>query len=227
MEAYMIEIKKKSVIPIYAMAAAWVLYCLIFPLFRTWHIIILAVLAVLVYVILSKIFPGTVERIEIPVEPERTGDEEIDTLLAEGEKAVAEMRAMRKSIANASVREKLDEIIPVTDSIFKKLLTLPNATSQVKRFSNYYLPTTIKLLHTYDRFGKVSAGGENVAGTLECIDSALENILSSFKKFYDSLFANQALDIETDIAVLETIMRRDGFLDSEFGLGSNSSGNNI
>jgi len=210
----MIEIKKKSVIPIYGFAAVWVLYCLIFPLFRTWHLIVLVCAAVLAYIVLSKIFPGKIEYIEVPAEPERSGDEKIDALLAEGEKAVAEMRRLHESIPDDCVKKKLDGIIPVTDSIFKKLLMEPNAYGQVKRFADFYLPTTIKLLHTYDRFGKSGGGGENISGTLEQIDKALDSILVSYKKFFDSLFANQALDIETDIEVLETILKRDGLLDS-------------
>jgi len=210
----MIEVKRKSVIPIYGVAVVWVLYCLIFPLFHTWHLIALAIAVVVAYFLLSKVFPGKVEYIEVPIEPERSGDEKIDALLAQGELAVVEMRTLRESIPDECVRKKLDEIIPVTDSIFKKLLVEPNVFSKVKRFSDFYLPTTIKLLHTYDRFGKSGSGGDNITGTLNQIDSALDTILVSYKKFFDSLFESQALDIETDIEVLETILKRDGLLDS-------------
>ena len=215
------EIKKKSVVPVYGVAAAWTLYCLLFPLYRTWHIIVLVCLAVLTYLGLSAIFPGKTEFIEIPEEPERTGDGKIDARLAEGEKAVAEMRRLRNAIQDEHVRKKLDEIILVTDKIFKKLLLDPDAYSQVKRFADFYLPTTIKLLHTYDRFGQSGAKGENVTGTIERIDSALDTILDSYKKFFDSLFANQALDIETDIRVLESMLKKEGLLNSEFGITRN------
>lgn len=213
----MIEIKKKSVLPVYAIAVVWILYCLIFPLYRTWHFAILACSGVLAYVVFSLIFPGKTERIEVPVEPERTGDELIDALLAEGEKGVHEMQSLRETISDESVRRKLLEIISVTDNIFKKLLIEPSAYKQVKRFADYYLPTTIKLLHTYDRFGQSGLSGENITNTREQIEAALDTILGSYKKFFDSLFASQALDIETDIEVLETILKRDGLLDSGFG----------
>jgi hypothetical protein len=214
----MIEIKIKSAIPVYGVAAVWVLYCLIFPLYRTWHLIVLACSAVLAYVVLSMLLPGKTERIEVPEEAERSGDEKIDALLAEGENAVSAMKDLRGTIPGELVRQKLDEIISVTDSIFKKMLQNPNAYTQVKRFADYYLPTTIKLLHTYDRLGQSGAQGENISGTMERIDTALDTILESYKKFFDSLFADQALDIETDIKVLETILKREGLLNSEFGI---------
>ena len=207
----MIELKRKSVIPIYGFVAVWVLYCAIFPLYRTWHFIALACSAVLANLVLSILFPGKTERIEIPKEPERSGNEAIDALLSEGERAVEEMRNLRDTIQGELIKGKIDDVITVTDMIFRNLLEDPDDLAQTRRFANFYLPTTVKLLHTYDRFGR-SGDGENVTGTMERIDQALDTILESYRKFYDSLFENQALDIETDIIVLENMLRTGGLL---------------
>ena len=212
----MIEIKKKSAVPVYGLATVWVLYCLFFPLYRTWHFIVLVCTAVLAYFVLSQIFPGKVERIEIPEEPERTGDDKIDLLLAEGEKAVSEMRRIKENISDEPVQEKTGQLVDITDRIFKKLLIEPGTYSQIKRFADFFLPTSIKLLNTYDRFSQSGVEGENITGTIERIDAALDMTLNSYKKFFDSLFENQALDIETDISVLETMLKRDGFLEKDF-----------
>ena len=208
----MIEKKKKSIVPVYGVAVVWLLYCLAFPLYKTWHFIILACAAVLAYFVLSLIFPGRTEYIEIPEEPVLTGDEKIDALLKEGEKAVLEMHRLQATIPEDSIKRKVGDIIDVTDKIFKDLLEDPNDYKQIKRFADFHLPTTIKLLHAYDRFGKSGVQGENIAGSMERIDTALDTILDSYKKFFDSLFENQALDIETDITVLETILKNEGLL---------------
>ena len=204
------EVRKKSVAPVYGVAIVWTLYCLVFPLYRTWHFIILACLSVLSYIIMSAVFPGKTEHVEIPEEPARTGKEEIDELLTVGEGAVAEMRRLRDVIPGDALKNRLDDIIAVTDKIFKDLLEDPDDYRQVKRFADFYLPTTIKLLHAYDRFGSSGVEGENITGTLERIDTALDRILVSYEKFFDSLFENQALDIETDIRVLESLLNQEG-----------------
>jgi len=215
----MTGIKQKSIIPVYGVAAVWVTYCAVFPLYKTWHFIVLVCAAVLAYAALSAIFPGKTKYVEIPAEPERTGDDKIDALLAEGEKAIAEMRRLRDTILYDPIHRKIDEIIAVIDMIFKNLLNDPDDYKQVRRFADFYLPPTIKLLHTYDRFGQSGAQGENITGTMERIDTALDTILVSYKKFFDSLFENQALDIETDISVLENMLIREGLLrNSEFGI---------
>jgi len=212
----MIEIRQKSPVPVYGAAAAWVLYCVLFPLYKSWHFIALACTAALAYAALSAIFPGKTKVIEAEAEPARTGDDRADALLAEGEGAVAELRRLRDAVPDAAVRGKVDEIVFVVDRIFKNLLDNPGNFNQIKRFAGFFLPATIKLLHTYDTFGQSGARGENISGTMGRIDAALDTILASYRKFFDSLFENQAIDIETDIRVLENMLRKEGLMTSEF-----------
>ncbi|MCL1834789.1 MAG: 5-bromo-4-chloroindolyl phosphate hydrolysis family protein [Oscillospiraceae bacterium] len=210
------EVKKKSVIPIYAFAAVWIAYCAFFPLYKTYHYIALVSSAALAYIAASLLFPGKSEFVELPQEPARTGVEGVDALLSAGEEAVAELRALGASIPDAAVRGKLDSVITVTDKIFKNLIDAPAGEKQVKRFAEYYLPTTTKLMRAYVKFLGADTGGENVTSSLERISSSLDMILESYRKFLDSLFMDQALDIETDIRVLESFLKKEGLSGNDF-----------
>ena len=212
----MIEIEKKSVIPLYGLAIAWTLYCIFAPLYSFWHFIGLICTGLVTFGILSLIFPGKKVSIDSDEKPKSTGDEKVDTLLAEGNKTIAEMRGLHDAIPDETVKKKTDELVIVTDNIFKKLRVEPGVYTQVKRFADFFLPTTVKLLNSYNRFGKSGIEGENISGTMERINSALDTSLESYKKFYDSLFENQALDIETDITVFDTMLKKEGLLDSDF-----------
>ena len=204
----MIEVRKKSVVPIYAVAAVFLLFGIVLPLYRTWHFIVLACAAVICYGVLSKIFPGKTEFVKTPQKPVETGDAEIDALLREGDKTVAEMKTY--------AIPKLSELITVTERIFARLHSNPEDFKQIRRFSQLHLPTVMKILKTHDNFSKNSVRGENVKSTLAQIDSALDSIIDSFKKFYDSLYYHQALDIETDIHVLEAMLKKEGFTTNDF-----------
>ena len=210
------EVRKKSVVPLYGMAAVWVVYCLVVPLYKPLHFLFLAIAGAVAYTGLSLVFPGTTEYIKEPEKPVETGDTKIDALLREGERAASEMCAAHARIEDAKVHEKVGEIIEITDKIFKNILDDPSDYRQVKRFSEFYLPTTIKLLHAYDRLGKSGVEGENITGTIKRIDEILDTIITSYKKFFDSLFENQALDIETDIQVLESMMKKEGLYGKDF-----------
>ena len=90
---------------------------------------------------------------------------------------------------------------------------------------NYYLPTTIKLLNAYDRMDSQGIEGENIDKSLKSITEMLDAAISAYKKQLDSLFANQALDIETDIAVMNAMLNREGLSDKkDFNVRDESQG---
>lgn len=75
---------------------------------------------------------------------------------------------------------------------------------------NYYLPTTLKLLNTYDRMGAQGVSGGNIGATMERVENIMGTIVTAFEKQLDALFGAEALDISTDITVLENMMAREG-----------------
>ena len=78
---------------------------------------------------------------------------------------------------------------------------------------NYYLPTTLKLLNAYDRMSSQGVEGQNISGTMERVESMMSTIVTAFERQLESLFGDQALDISTDITVLENMMAREGLSD--------------
>lgn len=204
------EIREKSPIPVYAVAAVFVVWGLFLPLYRPLHFLLLALIAAGAYLVAGKIWPGTVRIVELPPEPVETGDEKLDALLREGEAAVAELHRLRDAIPDTDVKAKILQIADTTDMIFKDVLEDPSDYKQVRRFADFYLPTAMKLLNTYDRFGRAGGEGEHISVTLARIEAVLDTILDSYKRQFDALFKNQALDIETDIIVLQGMMKKEG-----------------
>ena len=212
----MIEIRKKSAIPIYGAAAIWAVYCLIFPLYKISHFLFGILAAAAAYVILSKLVPDKVTMIE--KEPESTGDALTDELLNTGRSAVSQIRSLCSEIKSISVSEKAERIASLTEKIFENLREYPDGYRQVKRFSDYFLPATLKLLTSYRDMESQGAGGVNIGGTMERIDGILDTTVSAYEKQLDALFAGQALDIETDITVMRGMMKNQGLTGSDFDL---------
>jgi hypothetical protein len=80
---------------------------------------------------------------------------------------------------------------------------------------DYYLPTTLKLLNSYDRMSATGVSGENIDTTLAKVEGMMRTIVAAFEKQLDSLYGADALDISTDITVLETMMAREGLTEQE------------
>ena len=93
------------------------------------------------------------------------------------------------------------------------MIEKPEREQDVRKFMNYYLPTTLKLLKSYDMLEDQSYQGENIVASRKKIESVLDMLIEAYEKQLDRLFRNDALDIATDIDVLETMMAGDGLSD--------------
>ena len=135
---------------------------------------------------------------------------EIDPIVEEGNRALSEMGRLYMSIKDTEVRKKINELMRITDKITQDAIADPSDIPQIKKFMNYYLPTTIKLLNAYDRMSAQGIEGENLDKSMKSINEMLDAAIEAFKKRLDSLFEDQALDIETDIKVMNTMLAREG-----------------
>ena len=202
------KIVHKSAIPLYAAAVTWLLYALLFPLYRLPHFLLAAAAAAVVGVVARLFCRDTVE--EVPEEPETTGNEELDKMIADGDGAIKTMRALNDSIQDETISRQIDRLEEVSSRIFQYVKDNPAKLPQIRKFMSYYLPTTIKLLTAYDQMSRQGVSGENITGTMKKVEGMMSTIVRAFEKQLDSLFGDEAMDNSTDITVLENMMVREG-----------------
>ncbi len=144
--------------------------------------------------------------------PRSTGIENEDF-----EDKLREIRHLNDEIADKAVSDRIDRIGELTASIFRVVREKPERAEEVRKFMNYYLPTTLKLLKSYSLMEKQSYQGENIIASRKKIEDVLDTLVHAFEQQQDRLFRTEALDVETDISVLETMMASDGLLDQQQG----------
>ncbi len=219
----MAKIKKRSVVPIYAVGVVWLAWALLLPLYQRWHYVAAAVVSVLVYVLGRKVFwrdrvivTADPEPKEAPKEepekkePEQPKDPELAALLDQRNKALSEMRRLNDSIADPVISAQIDHLEEVTGKIIDHVAEHPQKRPQIRRFLDYYLPTTLKILNAYDRMDSTGVSGTNIDGTKGKIESMMTTLVAAYDKQLDALFGEEALDISTDITVMEQMLAREG-----------------
>ena len=207
------KIVHKSAAPLYAAAVVWVLYALLFPLHRLTHFIVVILASALVGGIAKLICKDVVEEVEVPAEPETTGNAELDKMIDACDKAIAEMKRLDDNIADEKISAQIVRLGTLTEKILGQVKADPAKLPQIRKFMNYYVPTTLKLLNAYDRMGAQGVEGENISGTMAKVEQMMGTIVIAFEKQLDSLFGSEALDISTDITVLDNMMAREGLSD--------------
>ena len=140
--------------------------------------------------------------------PRKAGTENEDF-----EAKLREIRHLNDEIEDRAVSDRIDRIGELTASIFRVVREKPEHAEEVRKFMNYYLPTTLKLLKSYSLMEKQSYQGENIQASRKKIEDVLDTLTHAFEQQQDRLFKTEALDVETDISVLETMMASDGLLE--------------
>ncbi len=142
---------------------------------------------------------------------ENSGREEdkYDLLLKEMERACGRIR-------DRDMLEKAVQIRGLTAAIFNAVRQDPEKQSQISSFLNYYFPTTLKLLDSYADFEEKGFQGDKLTQTKERIEVTMDTIISAYRKQLDNLYLSDTLDVDTDIDVLETMLKRDGLSESDF-----------
>ncbi len=199
------EVRHKSAIPIYLGGAVWILYSLIFPMYKIIHLIIAIALFIAVFLLSKKNFPDRIEIVENPIK--YTGAKEIDQAIAEGNRYLDEMRRANDQIENPDISGKIDKLGKITKEIFAYVSEKPEKLKDIRRFLTYFLPTTIKLLNSYARAEAQTSDGENILQIKNDIEGAMDGITDSFQKHLDNLYADEAMDIDAEITVFDSMLK--------------------
>ena len=145
-------------------------------------------------------------------EPEPSGDAPLNLDTARRFAAVLEKE--QQLMQDAQAREELEHMQKTTAAICDWLEAHPESLPKARRFSEYYIPTTLKLLHTYnDVQGQTGENAENIrrdiAGILHTLNQAYDTL-------YDTMLSDVAMDVSSEIAALQGMLANDGLTGGEF-----------
>lgn len=144
-----------------------------------------------------------------------TGTPEADGVFEQGKAALKAMAEAYSRVREPEVRDRINELMIVTDMILCDAREDEADIKKIKKFFNLNMPSVLKLLDTYCRIDMVGEGYENHTRTRNNIVDMLDTSIDAFKKMLDSMFADQALDIETEIDVMNKLYERQGLVDNK------------
>ena len=135
-----------------------------------------------------------------------------------------QIRELNDRIADEALSAKLDRLEQLSGRIFKLVEENEEKRAAASTFLNYYLPTTLKLMENYANFEEAGVSGENLSQAKAKIEKTMDSIVAGFEHQLDALYRTDAMDIASDIQVMETMLRRDtASVADDFGLDGGSA----
>lgn len=141
----------------------------------------------------------------------QTGDPTADDVIGKGREMVREIREANEAISDPDITRQLYDIEHMCIQIFKTVSESPAKAPQIRKFMNYYLPTTTKMLTNYRTMQERGVSQADMLEARNALSRGLGMIRTACQKQLDGLFKDNMLDVSTDIDVLEQMMKRDGF----------------
>ena len=205
-----IEVRRKSVLPWYFAGLVWLVGALALPIYQLWALVVVAVLSVVGVVAARRVCPDVVSRKEVPF---MTGKEDADQMLALIDQKRRELHELNVRIEDAPLSAAMDRMEKACLGILDEVEQHPEKAAQVRRFANYYLQDAVKILTLYAELEEKGVQGENAAGVRAEVAQNAQTIATAFENQLDSLFARDALDISTDLEVLNGMLKGQGLVD--------------
>lgn len=132
-----------------------------------------------------------------------------------------DIRRANDRIADPAISAKIDRLEDLAGKIFRIVEEEPAKKAKASTFLNYYLPTTQKLLDSYADFEEAGVSGGNVSQAKQRIADTMDKIVAGFERQLDQLYQSDVMDVDSDIRVMEQMLRRDGgSVAEDFGMGA-------
>ncbi len=137
-------------------------------------------------------------------------EHDVEEQMPDDDAFLLEIKQINDAIADADMSYKIDRIGEITAKILEYQRKSPSKAGQLRSFLGYYLPTTLKILRAYARLESQGIEGENIRSAKQRIEGMMDKVVEGFEKQLDKLFQDDAMDITTDVEVLERMLDKDG-----------------
>lgn len=142
--------------------------------------------------------------------------EDVRKVVEEGQSYLNKIKKSNDAIPGVEVSEKISRMEVITTKIFERVEQHPEHIPDLRKFMEYYLPTTVKLLDAYEELDRQPVQGENILTSKREIEDTLDTINMAFEKLLDGFFQDTSWDISSDISVLQTMFAQEGLTGQDF-----------
>lgn len=206
----MIEKKIKTARPLYIAAAVFAVCALALPVYSLWGLLVCVAATGAAYWVALRKWGTRVVWVQAPGLDFDTGEKALDQILSKAEADLKQLQALNRRISNQTLSAAIDRMERSGNAILTQVSRQPAAAKNIRKFAAYYLPTAVKVLEAYADLEALGAKGENARAVRAQVEQNAETIARAFEAQLDALFAGQALDVSSDLDVLEAMAAGDG-----------------
>ncbi|MCQ2548783.1 MAG: 5-bromo-4-chloroindolyl phosphate hydrolysis family protein [Lachnospiraceae bacterium] len=126
-----------------------------------------------------------------------------------------QIKEYKNTIQDADVKASIETTGQIGDRIFEEVRKDPDDLDDIKKFINYYLPTTLKAVQSYGMYEKETIESDIVIKSKQEIKDTLQLVCNAFQNLLEKIQQDDAMDLSSDMEVMSALMAQEGLLDSK------------
>ena len=135
---------------------------------------------------------------------------QVKEVLDQGNAFLREIHRCNDAIPGEEISGKISRMEMIVRKIFDRAKAHPEVVPELKKLMNYYLPMTVKLLNAYAEMDAQPIQGDTIQSSKREIEETLDTLNNAFEKLLDQVFKEMAVDVSSDISVLQTLLAQEG-----------------
>ena len=143
---------------------------------------------------------------------------EYEQLTAQASSTIKQIKGLEGKIENSGIQSNISQICETSDKILLSLKEKPKKMKQVRKFVDYYLPFTLKILDQYDRVENQSLTSQESIDFMERVERMLGRVKLACEAQLNNMYDLDIIDTNADIKVFETMLKTDGLVDNNMNI---------
>lgn len=143
---------------------------------------------------------------------------EYEQLTAQATNTIKQIKGLEGKIENSGIQSNISQICETSDKILLSLKEKPKKMKQVRKFVDYYLPFTLKILDQYDRVENQSLTSQESIDFMERVERMLDRVKLACEAQLNNMYDLDIIDTNADIKVFETMLKTDGLVDNNMNI---------
>lgn len=174
------------------------------------EIIISGVLALLIYIGSSLLFAPNNKLVLLGIKDSNKQKEYMD-LLDNGYENYEKISKLRNQLTKPEIKAKCTLIVNQIAKILKYLEKHPNKIGQNKKFFTYYLEAILKIINSYNDISTQNVHTKEIEEVMDKTETSLTLIEKSLEEQFSKMLQNDALDLDTEIDLLNNSINMKDF----------------
>ena len=174
------------------------------------EIIISGVLALLIYIGSSLLFAPNNKLVLLGIKDSNKQKEYMD-LLDNGYDNYEKITKIRNQLTKPEIKTKCTLIVNQIAKILKYLEKHPNKIGQNKKFFTYYLEAILKIINSYNDISTQNVHTKEIEEVMDKTEKSLTLIEKSLEEQFSKMLQNDALDLDTEIDLLNNSINMKDF----------------